>query len=477
MMNRYDRRDCLRLGAVGWLALSAQGLRAQPRPGKPVTPEMFGARGDGSSDDTDAFKALGEWLSRHGGIAQLRRTVYRVGRNIAQTATETAGHSYTFLPARVLYINGARAPVRIVGNGATLRAARGYRFGTFAPNGRATKHVPPYYGKEVAAAYYGMVEIENCRAAVEIVDLRLDGNMEEAQIGGPWGDAGYQLPGSGLILRNNAAPWRISRVYSFHHPLDGMIVDEAAGSAGSVVEDCDLFENGRQGVSLVGGEAIAFVRTKFRRTRRGTSVKSPPGAGLDIEGEGKEVRAPTFVDCEFSDNEGGGMIAAEGRARGASFTRCKFVGTTYWSAWPNKPGFAFDDCTFVGAMTNVYGSTVAGEATRFRRCRFTDDPALSPTGQVYGRDGAGKPIVDLSDNPNVLFDACRFDLTGRTRLPWSTRSVIYKDCTFSQKAPEIAYTRGTFIGTTTISGEVTITDSLIRGRFIRNGQLIAPGSY
>lgn len=476
-MDRLERRDLLRFGAVGGLALVAPPLAAQPRPGEPVTPEIFGARGDGTSDDTAAFQALGEWLSRNGGTAQLRRVVYRVGRNLPQTASETARHSYTFLPSRVLYIKGARAPVRIVGNGATLRATRGYRFGTFAANGRPTKHVLPYYGKDIAAGYYAMVEIEGCRAAVEVADLVLDGNVGEAQVGGPWGDAGYQLPGSGLVLRNNAAPWRVARVRAFHHPLDGMIVDEAPGSAGSVVEDCDFYENGRQGVSLVGGERIAFARTRFRRIRRGTSVKSPPGAGLDIEGEGKEVRAPTFVDCEFSDNEGGGMIAAEGRARGARFTRCKFVGTTYWSAWPNKPGFVFDECTFVGALANVYGSPVTGEATRFRRCRFTDDPALSPTGQVYGRDGAGKPIVDLSDNPNVVFDACRFDLTGRTRLPWSTRSVIYNDCTFSQASPEIAYTRGTFTGSTTITGQVTITDSLIRGRFVRNGQSIPPGSY
>lgn len=476
-MDQLERRDILRFGAVGGLALIAPPLAAQPRPGETVTPEMFGARGDGTSDDTSAFQALGEWLSRNGGTARLRRTVYRVGRNLPQSGAETAGHSYTFIPSRVLYIKGARAPVRIIGNGATLRATRGYRFGTFTADGRATKHVPPYYGKEIAAAYHAMVEIEGCRAPVEIADLILDGNMAEAQIGGPWGDAGYQLPGSGLSVRNNAAPWRVSRVRSFHHPLDGMMVDEAPGSAGSVLEDCDFYENGRQGVSLVGGEGIVFVRTRFRRTRRGTKVKSPPGAGLDIEGEGKEVRAPTFVDCEFSDNEGGGMIAAEGHVRGASFTRCVFVGTTYWSAWPNKPGFIFDGCTFVGALANVYGSAIPGEATRFRRCRFTDDPALSPTGQVFGRDGAGKAIVDLSDNPNVLFDACRFDLTGRTRLPWSTRSVTYNDCTFSQASPEVAYTRGTFTGSTTITGQVTITDSLIRGRFVRNGESIAPGSY
>ena len=76
-----------------------------------------------------------------------------------------------------------------------------------------------------------------------------------------------------------------------------------------------------------------------------------------------------------------------------------------------------------------------------------------------------------------MFDACRFDVTGRTRLPWSTRSVIYNDCSFSQVSTEIAYTRGTFTGSTTINGQVTITDSLIRGRFVRNGQTIAPGSY
>ena len=301
--------------------------------------------------------------------------------------------------------------------------------------------------------------------------------MAGLDLGGGWGDAGLQLPASGVVARNNRAPWRLNRVRAFRHALDGLLVDDGADSAsGAGATDCDFYENGRQAASLVGGRGLSFTRSKFRRTRRGTQVNSPPGAGVDIEGEAKEVRDSLFTGCEFSDNRGAGLLAGEGRGGGARFVDCRFVGTTFWSAWPAQPGFAFENCTFVGAVVNVYGSPDSAKATKFTDCRFTDDPALSPTGQVYGRDES-KPIVDLGEALNVRFLRCGFDVSGEAVLPWSSRAVSYRDCTFRQASPKIAYTRGTFDGTTTIEGQVTITDSLIRGRFVRNGQLIAPGSY
>jgi hypothetical protein len=477
-MIRFDRRSLLVGSAAAGIVAVGVPLCAQPKPGEALTPEAFGAKGDGRSNDTAAFQALGAWLAANGGTAEFRRgATYLVGANVPQGPSQTAQHSYTFLPSRILYIKGGRLPVTIRGNGATMRAAPGLRFGTFDRAGKATRHPLPWYGKDIAAGYYAMIELEDCHAPVEVSDLSLDGNMAGLDLGGGWGDAGYQLPGSGVVARNNLAPWRLTRVRAFHHALDGLMVDEGApGAAGAGATDCDFFENGRQAASLVGGDRLSFTGSKFRRTRRGTRVNSPPGAGVDIEGEAKGVRDTSFTGCEFSDNGGAGLLAGEGRGGGARFTDCTFIGTTFWSAWPAQPGFVFDDCTFVGAVVNVYGNPDPAKATKFTGCRFTDDPALSPTGQVYGRDD-GKPIVNLDAAENASFVRCMFDVSGKTVLPWSTRIVSYRDCTFRQTSPAIAYTRGTFDGTTTIDGQVTIGDSIIRGHFVRNGQLIAPGHY
>lgn len=477
-MTQFDRRSLLAGSAAAGLAALRTPLSAQPTPGMALTPEAFGAKGDGKTNDTAAFQALGEWLAKNGGAVDfMAKATYVVGANLPQTPAQTAQHSYTFLPSRILYIKGGRKPVTIRGNGATMRAAPGLRFGTFGRDGEATKNKQPWYGKDIAAGYYAMIEIEECRAPVSVSDLSLDGNMAGLDLGGGWGDAGLQLPASGVVARNNRAPWRLTRVRAFRHALDGLMVDEGDASAsGAGTTDCDFYENGRQGMSLVGGRGLSFTHSKFRRTRRNTQVNSPPGAGVDIEGEAKEVRDTLFTGCEFSDNGGAGLLAGEGRGGGARFVDCRFVGTTFWAAWPAQPGFVFEKCTFVGAIVNVYGSPDAAKATKFTDCYFTDDPSLSPTGQVYGRDD-GKPIANLDAAENASFLRCKFHVSGQTLLPWSTRIVFYRDCTFSQASQKIAYTRGTFDGTTLIEGQVTIGDSIIRGRFVRNGQLIATGHY
>ena len=465
----WSRREVLAAASATATLLSARSSAAA---GDVLTPEAFGAAGDGRTNDTDAFVALSARINAAGGgSVVLRPVTYIVGKQLGASA---GPEPFAFTPSPILHFTGCTAAVAVRGNGAKLRAAAGLRFGSFdARTGMPADRAMPFYDRNyLASPYLAMILAERCTGEVQISDIELDGALGSLLIGAPWGDVDRQIPGTGLMLKDNKGPERVLRVRSHHHALDGMIIDGSSQrTASSTISDVICDHNARQGCSIVGGANYAFDRSRFTRTGK-AGLRSAPSAGVDIEAEDKLIRNLSFTACEFTDNSGAGLLAESGDSEGAVFDDCTFVGTTAWSAWANKPQFKFRNCTFVGAMVHPYGSPDPERAAQFADCRFLDDPALSPTGVVYGGTGQELPIVQLPDNPNARFDRCTFKLTAKAVLPWSTYEIIFSDCTMSQRSPVASYPRGTFFGTTVIEGNAKLENSLIRGTVILNGRLL-----
>lgn len=431
----------------------------------PFRPEDFGARGDGVTNDTAAFARLAAAVNAAGGgVVSLRTTTYIVGQ---QAPSRRGDAFYSFAPAPILeFLNCSRA-ITLRGNGARLRCAPDLRYGTFdAHSGNATRNKLPFTGTQVATPYSSMIKVQDCSGGVEISDLELDGNLPALSIGGEYGDTGRQIAAYGIALYGNRGREIIRNVYTHHHALDGLLIDGVDSATGVErrITNVRSEYNGRQGCSIVGGHGYAFEGCSFNHTGKST-IGSSPCAGVDVEAEGgKRVRKLTFIDCEFANNTGCGMVADSGDSAEARFERCRFVGTTNWAVWPRKPRFRFFNCRFVGAICNTFGSTDPAEAAQFHDCEFRDDPRLSPTGTVY----ASGTIADLSSHANVLFNRCRFLLTHSAVLPWSL-SVIYSDCTMEQVSRQQAYPRGQFRGRNTIRGNVDWNGSTVVGDLIVNG--------
>jgi len=466
----WTRRELL-FGAAGSCGILASA------PGSAqvaaITPESFGARGDGRTNDTAAFAALAAFVNaRGGGEIVLRRTTYVVGMQRRQP-----GGQYAFEPATIMEFIGCAGPLIIRGNGARLKSAGGLRYGTFHPvTGRPTRNPMPYIKPgELATPYRSMIRVERCHGLVDISDLELDGNVGGLLIGGQYGDVGWQIPAVGIQLVDNSGPERLSRIHSHHHALDGIIIDGPdRRSAVSTLDEVTCVYNGRQGCSIVGGRGYSFTRCRFNHTGK-VEIHSPPGAGVDIESEaGKHVGDLHFVECEFSNNTGAGLVADSGPSEGASFERCTFIGTTNWAVWPNKPRFRFIKCSFVGAIVHAFGDPDPERACQFHDCTFRDDPALSPTGQVYGGTNPSRPIADLPHNPNLVFNRCQFLLTHDAVLPWTTNVTIFRDCLLSQRAKAQSYPRGTFLGRNILTGNIGLYSARIRGDVILNGQRVPP---
>jgi hypothetical protein len=426
------------------------------------TPERFGAKGDGRTDDSAAFARLSDAINAAGGgTIVLRRAIYVVG-------TQKRGPDGRFVEARLMHFDGCTRPVVIRGNGATLRCAAGQRYGVFLPDGSAKADITPKGTEGMTRPYAAMIEARFCSGGVTIENIELDGNSGALVLGGKRGDKGYQIGCAGVVLRNNSGPERLTNVHAHHQPHDGFYVDGPRDPTRGVMR---LFSNiradanGRQGMSLVGGHGYRIERSSFTRTGRG-AVASAPGAGVDIEAQRKKpIRDIAFVGCRFADNRGCGMVADSGDSADVSFTDCTFIGTDNWSAWPHKPGFRFDRCTFAGSLVHAFADPDPKRATRFTDCLFTDDPALSPTGRLRLRKNLS---ADLSHADNVLFDRCRFVMKGEGILPFSD-GPIYRDCTMSQRATRRAMTRGTYEGRNVIQGPVDLGMSAILGTTILNG--------
>lgn len=434
------------------------------RVGETLTPERFGAKGDGHTNDTFAFAALSARVNaRGGGTIVLRPVTYIVG---AQQRTPTG----SFSPVDILHFESCTAPIIVKGNGARLRAAAGLRFGTFdletgapAPDGLPFRQ----FIDETANAYPGMIYVNKCSDLVEISDLELDGNVMALHFGGRSSKAlGWEAQAHGVWFHEHRGPARLTRLHLHHHAMDGVIFTDPLDRAASTITSDVICEyNGRNGCSITSGCNYHFERCEFRHSGK-AGVRNAPAAGVDIEAGAGPIRNVSFFDCEFSDNSGMALVAGGGDSDNLSFARCKFVGTDKWAAWPSKPHTKFSNCTFVGSIIHACGDPDPSRAAQFLDCTFTDSPALSPSGKVFIDRGS---IAWLTDSRNALFSRCRFRLTGQAGLPRSV-GVIYADCQMSQVSPAPSHPQGTYLGTTTITGNANLAGSDIRGTVIRNGR-------
>lgn len=392
-----------------------------------ISVKDFGAKGDGVTNDTAAFALASAYITAQGGGKLIiPHGTYIVGQ---QTFAGATGKGYAYQAATIMSITNCAKPVVIEFQGAILKMAPGLKFGSFNPvTGASYTPVLPFTNPDYAADVGTMLFLQNNKSVEITGSCEMDGNLQNAVLGGQWGDVGYQRDGRGINAYNNEN-LSIENLYAHHHCLDGLSIGYTGLVESDTAKPVTLHNvvseyNARQGFSWVGGNQLTAISCKFNHTGKSTFV-SAPGAGIDIEAESAVIRNGTFIDCEFANNSGLGIGADSGDSAGVTFIRCKAIGTTSWSSWTRKPRFSFYDCLFVGAVVNPYSSTTnPDDATKYFNCKFTDEVAYSPTGVVY----LANYVVNFDNFPNVTLDGCTIVAT-QSKAGMFRGGSILRNCT------------------------------------------------
>lgn len=447
--------------AVAAAALPLARLDAQrPADDHPLHPEDFGARGDGASDDTPAFQALGKAVSdRGGGTIMLRPgAIYRIGRQ-----APGGNGSAAYLVQPMLQIVGADG-VAIIGNGATLRLNDGLHYGSFDPATGRRFDPPPgkFTDPRHGAAIGGLIEIRSSRN-IRIDRLTLDGNVDRLVVGGRW-NVDIQLHADGLRLID-VSEVAVTDLVTRNNGLDGVYLRGRGHKSPQDAPDDIRFRNvrcernGRQGMSIVGGAALAFEDCTFADTGQGP-IKSAPGAGVDIEPNGTDwASAIRFDRCSFTNNVGVGLLAAAGASRDITVRGCTFwqgfaprAGTSRGGGdafWLAKQGVKISDCRVHGTVTHL--------ATDAEIARTSFDDAVHP---VHGRSAQTRPY--LLANACGTFTDCRLTISGDNNqgLVYATLPVTFRRCTMHYAGVLSSNKAAAFMGAAVTLADVTFSEAM-----------------
>jgi len=285
----------------------------------------YGAKGDGVTNDTAAFRAAAlQIVKAGGGVLRIPKATYIVGE---QSAGNSPGGPF-YQPEKIVSVADVDGFV-IEGNGATLKLADGLHYGSFDLEGKPLKPSAPFTDPNQQASLGSIIEVLRSKNVL-VRDLVLDGNSGKLLLGGRWGDKGIQLRANGLSVVD-CSDVTIRGVYAHHHGLDGIYVGKTKNAASDVgsrtlLEKVNSEYNGRQGLSWTGGTDLTVRDSKFNHTGRG-ALSSSPMAGVDVEpNAGLSCRAGLFERCEFIDNYGPGVLIGSGDGGYTRFSECQIWG-------------------------------------------------------------------------------------------------------------------------------------------------------
>jgi hypothetical protein len=384
MVDSISRRTLgLGLGAV---AAAPAGVAVQAQAGV-FTPEMFGARGDGVSDDYPAWRRLAEQVSRAGGgrvICAPRRRYLLNRYRITEGRRRNTVDNIVFRDCRGLSIDL---------NGSVVAVRGGFHRTKPAEGSHAVENtVIPFMflgGSDITlrnGELYGAVD-----------QITKDDVLE----GQCMGVAAYAA--DRLVLED----------LDIHHfAADGVyLATDQFTSNRSPCRSVTLRRvtsrnNARQGLSNTGTTGLVCIDCRFNETgRTGRYGHHAPGAGADIEPNGP-MTSPAdgeFVRCEFRDNIGSPLISAmPGLVSRVVLRECR-------GSSPHRAVLqlvASDNLVLGGEWRNISIGPAYGAPMHQDRIR------VSVEGGVWRYDNVDAiAVIDVNpNNPEVLIRSATFRL-------------------------------------------------------------------
>jgi hypothetical protein len=376
----------------------------EERLGEVFRPEDYGAKGDGVTDDYQAFKDMVAAVNTAGGgVVEFGvNKVYHIGRYRIDGGPQANGVTdFIFSNVDGLIIDGHGSKLDMLGT--YIRTI-------------------DYGGNSSYRNTIGL-RLSNC-SRVTLQNLEIDGNND---------DTGWLAPVEGFshgLQVLGCSDVVIENVQSHHYPSDGFYLAEGGvppvytGSRRITVVGCHFHHNGRQGMTISVCRGASFINTVFSDTGRTAYQGHAPKAGVDIEPN----RSPfsnsadtytgdiTFANCTFENNAGSEFTSSG--AMVSTFYPIRMIG-----------------CSFVGG-DDAARVLPAARHTTMIGCLFKDvlfGPGYSQgtnyTMSCHVRDSVfenkwSTQRVALWTNTldgMLTIERCRFTLTSPTAVAVSSR--------------------------------------------------------
>jgi len=371
----------------------------------------FGAKGDGHSDDQDAFVKASIFFNERKGNGKLviPKGIYIVGRQTF-SGNGQKNISIAYLGDNVLDLKECQNLTIEANPGAVLKHRDSLRIGTFSPaTGEAFKHnikniqEKPEYLKYVSNAG-NMIFIFNC-SNIRITGLKLNGNTPGFKFGGNWGSGhnAYELIHYGINIKDSRDVTIINcSIENF--ACDGIYITNTGQELKTCkisIDKCKVNYCGRNGLSWLGGKNISVTNAEFSNMGQGV-VQESPSAGIDIEVENNSFcRNGYFYNCKMENNVGSGIASGSKElSSDVLFKKCIAASPVYYSVFVDAASHRFEDCSFYGTVLVWYNATNKNDAVQFRRC-FFDENYKGKT--MY--DGTYQLGAEAS---GVTIDSCTF---------------------------------------------------------------------
>jgi parallel beta helix pectate lyase-like protein len=390
-----------------------------------VSPRWWGARGDGKTNDTEAFQRAADVIQeRGGGRILIPDGFYIVG---GQYHDPTSKKPFKLLPKQILSLKDLRSPLIIEGDGTKkikMQLQAGLKFGSFDPmTGKIFEPKGRFLDRDYASETGVVIDVSQS-PSVHIKNLDLDGNLETMILGGSFGDQGRQLTACGIRLYNNTTV-HIQDVDAHDHALDGIIIGHIGVTEKSppyphLIENVTSEYNARQGLSVVGGNSVIIRNSKFNHTGK-KRFHSSPGAGIDLEAEKSIIRNVLIENVESINNTGVGIVADSGDSADVVIRKSRVVGTTHYSLWLRKPRYRLEDSHITGTVVNLFSK--GSDAFIAKNTTFDDVDYISPEGINLGAYHPSSVIEMDHSGGQILFDGVTI-IGTKSRPLWIDNGTI-----------------------------------------------------
>ena len=414
------------------LCIASNAIIGQTLPSKNFKTD-FGAKGDGTSDDSEALsRAIKYFNEKGGGKLLIPKGIYRVGTQIIDK--DSANRVAYARPKYSDIFNGVDnfTITGTVSKNGKITSIFKYlddtKYGFFDP---VTGKEPKGAGVETQASLGGLLTFSHSCKNVTIKNLELDGNIPKGTYyAPPKGMRGPDLVFIGIVSYG-AKNLLLQNVYAHHFGLDGIYIQtprEALpeGKYHATLIKCRSEYNGRQGLSFTVGSHLKAVDCAFKFTGMG-GIRIAPGANVDIENQDKTHKALSeilFENCIISANKGGsGSVNIAGNVNNVVFKNStinagKMIpGTNRFYAiqmnFSPSRNVSFEKCDITGSFLMYRKDKVmdADGTTRFTDCIIRDN-------SIAGESPSKQPLLDLYDN--VVFENCTFHINSSRKLVQSS---------------------------------------------------------